>query len=137
MNKMSKKTEYGLMSLKYLKELQGNASANVISAKDLAEKTHAPFEVIARVLQALSSRGILKAEYGSEGGYVLVKNLKDISIYELMTILESSTELTQCLTAETSCDLSQHCNIISPVTNLNLRIQKFYKSISVDEVLHV
>lgn len=132
MNKINKKTEYALMALKYLKEHD-----HQISAKDLAEKTHTPFEVIARVLQALSSRGILKAEYGVSGGYQLVKNLEEISVYDLMNILESSTELAKCLGTETECELSSKCTIVSPITNLNSKVQNFYKSISLAEVLHV
>lgn len=133
MNKINKKTEYALMALKYFKDHMDSQ----ISAKELAEKTHTPFEVIARVLQALSSRGILKAEYGVSGGYQLVKNLEEISVYDLMSILESSTELAKCLGAETECDLSAKCTIVSPITHLNSKVQSFYKSISLAEVLHV
>ena len=135
MNKINKKTEYALMALKYFKD--HSLGGQLISAKDLAEKTHAPFEVIARVLQALSSRGVLKAEYGVSGGYQLVKNLEQISVYELMTILESSTELAKCLGTDNECELSTKCTIISPITNLNSKVQNFYKSISLAEVLHV
>lgn len=136
MNKINKKTEYALMALKYFRD-HPHGDHQLISAKDLAEKTHAPFEVIARVLQALSSRGILKAEYGVSGGYQLVKNLEEISVYELMSILESSNELAKCLGHESECELSSKCTIISPITNLNSKVQNFYKSISLAEVLHV
>lgn len=86
MNKLSKKTEYALMALNLF---QGRAMhlnmqmrsphfqglpALILSAKEVAEKIHAPFDVVARVLQVLSSRGILKAEYGVLGGYALYKN---------------------------------------------------------------
>lgn len=138
MNKINKKTEYALMALKYFVDQAANQTpVGLISAKDLSEKTHAPFEVIARVLQALSSRGILKAEYGVSGGYQLVKNLNDISVYELMSVLENSTELAKCLGTDSECDLISKCNIISPITHLNSKVQNFYKSISLAEVLHV
>lgn len=138
MNKINKKTEYALMALKYfVDQSTGEKAGALISAKDLAEKTHTPFEVIARVLQALSSRGILKAEYGVSGGYQLVKNLEDISVYELISILENSTDLAKCLGTENECDLSPKCTIISPITHLNSKVQNFYKSISLAEVLHV
>jgi Rrf2 family nitric oxide-sensitive transcriptional repressor len=128
------------MALKYFKDTAAHPSDQpvpLISAKDLAEKTHAPFEVIARVLQALSSRGVLRAEYGVSGGYQLVKKLEDISVFELMNILESSNELAKCLGTDSECDLSSKCTIITPVTVLNTKVQNFYKSISLAEVLHV
>ena len=140
MNKLNKKTEYALMALKFFKDRAAVTSeqpVSLVSAKDIAEKTHAPFEVIARVLQALSSRGVLRAEYGVSGGYQLVKNLEEISVFELMNILENSNELAKCLGSDSECDLSSKCTIITPVTVLNTKVQNFYKSISLAEVLHV
>lgn len=139
MNKLNKKTEYALMALKYFDDIssQPDSFNKLVSAKDLAEKTHAPFEVIARVLQALSSRGVLRAEYGVSGGYQLVKNLSDVSVFDLINILESSNDLAKCLSSDEACDLSSKCTIITPVTLLNNKVQNFYKSISLAEVLHV
>ena len=71
MNKMNKKMEYALMALKHISLKQG---AQLTSAKEIADLMHIPFEVIARVLQALSSRGLLKAEYGASGGYISDKS---------------------------------------------------------------
>ena len=147
MNKMSKKTEYALMALKLFHELELESKGLIekskpvpnltVSAKDIAERTHAPFDVVARVLQVLSSRGILKAEYGVMGGYQLSKNLEQVTVHELIEILESSTELAKCLGSDNECDLLKNCSIITPITNLNLKVQNFYKSISLAEVLHV
>jgi Rrf2 family protein len=147
MNKMSKKTEYALMALKLFQEVdakahsasndQASGISPAVSAQDIAARTHAPYEVIAKVLQILSSRGILKAEYGVMGGYQLSKNLSEVSVHDLMDILESSTELTKCLGKDHECDLQSKCTILNPVTNLNLKVQNFYKSISLSEVLRV
>ena len=132
MNKMSKKTEYALMALKLFQDNIGTHSA-----KDISDQTHTPYDVIARVLQVLSSRGILKAEYGVMGGYQLSKNLSDVTLHELIETLESSTDLTKCLGHDNECDHAKSCTIVTPITNLNLKVKNFYKSISLAEVLHV
>ena len=107
-----------------------------VSAKDLAEATHSPSEVTARVLQTLSSHGILKAEYGLHGGYRLAKDLSKVSVYDLMNMIEGSTDLAKCL-SDKECDLLKKCTILTPVENLNKKVQDFYKSISIEEVFHV
>jgi len=151
MNKMSKKTEYALMALKLFNDIDlqskglmlrpagySNGPLNsTVSAKDVADRTHSPYDVIARVLQALSSRGILKAEYGIMGGYQLARNLNEITVHELIEILESSTDLVKCLATDSECDHSKNCSIVTPITNLNTKVQNFYKSITLEEVLHV
>ncbi|WP_409478451.1 RrF2 family transcriptional regulator [Pseudobdellovibrio sp. HCB154] len=136
--KLNKKVEYALMALKHFSELdhqEGTVQATV-SAKDIAEANHSPAEVTARVLQTLSSHGILKAEYGLHGGYRLAKDLSKVSVYDLVTIVDGSTNLAKCI-SDKECDLLKNCTIVSPVENLNKKVQDFYKSISVEEVFHV
>lgn len=122
------------MALKFLADQKDQA---LVSAKAVADATHGPFEVIARVLQILSHRGILKAEYGVNGGYQLAKSLHEISVFDLVEILESSADLTKCLSAEGQCELEKNCSITTPVSNLNKKLHQFYKSLPLDEVLDV
>ncbi len=146
MNKMNKKTEYALMALNVFNDLNlkakqqgqsGEYAQQTVSAKDIAEKTHAPYDVVARVLQVLSSRGILRAEYGVMGGYTLNKNLSEITLHDLIEILETSTDLAKCLGSDSECDLAKNCTIMSPIQKLNHKVQNFYKSIPLSEVLNV
>lgn len=134
MNKMNKKMEYALMSLRLIAE---KPKGTLTSAKEIAEQINIPFEVTARVLQALSSRGLLKAEYGVGGGYSLARALTSVSLHELSEMLEGNTILTKCLTHDDICETQPTCNIMRPIVNLNKKIQEFYKSVNLEEVLHV
>ncbi|MBC7743068.1 MAG: Rrf2 family transcriptional regulator [Bdellovibrionaceae bacterium] len=134
MNKMNKKMEYALMSLRLISQ---RPAGILTTAKEVSDQMHIPFEVTARVLQALSSRGLLKAEYGVSGGYFLAKSLKEVSIHDLNEMLEGHMALTKCLVQDETCEISQTCNIASPISNLNNKVQEFYKSVSLEEVLYV
>jgi Rrf2 family protein len=134
MNKMNKKMEYALMALRLI---AGKPVGSLTSAKEVSDQMHIPFEVTARVLQALSARGLLKAEYGVGGGYSLARSLDDVSIHDLSEMLEGHTILTKCLGVDDPCEISATCNIAAPVTRLNQKVQDFYKSISLNEVLNV
>lgn len=112
-------------------------TGELTTAKEVAEQMHISFETTARVLQALSSRGLLKAEYGVGGGYVLARALSEVSLHDLSEMLEGHTTLTKCLGNDEPCEIHSTCNIVSPINNLNKKIQEFYKSVSLDEVLHV
>lgn len=134
MNKMNKKMEYALMALKHISLKSETA---LTSAKEISDQMHIPFEVTAKVLQALASRGLLKAEYGAGGGYILARSLNEISVHGLSEMLEGHVALTKCLGNEEPCEMSSTCNITSPITNLNKKVQEFYKSVSLSEVLRV
>ncbi|MFZ3231786.1 MAG: Rrf2 family transcriptional regulator [Pseudobdellovibrio sp.] len=134
MIKMNKKMEYALMALKHISL---KVQAELASAKEISDQMHIPFEVTAKVLQALASRGLLKVEYGASGGYLLARPLSEISVHNLSEMLEGHVALTKCLGNEEPCELSRTCNITSPISNLNRKVQDFYKSVSLSEVLHV
>ncbi|MEK6628015.1 MAG: Rrf2 family transcriptional regulator [Bdellovibrionota bacterium] len=134
MNKMNKKMEYALMALRLISQRPANS---LTSAKEVADQMHISFEVTARVLQALSARGLLKAEYGVGGGYSLARALSTVSLHELSEMLEGNTTLTKCLINDEGCETLPTCNITTPISNLNKKIQEFYKSVSLEEVLHV
>lgn len=134
MNKMNKKMEYALMALRLMTQRPPTA---LTTAKEVSDQMHISFESAARVLQALSARGLLKAEYGVGGGYSLARPLASVSLHDLSEMLEGNTVLTKCLTNDEVCETSLTCNITSPITALNKKIQEFYKSVSLEEVLHV
>ncbi len=134
MNKMNKKMEYALMALSLITK---RPVGSLTTAKEVAEQMHISFEATARVLQALSARGLLKAEYGVGGGYVLGRPLAEVSLHDLSEMLEGHTALTKCLASDEICDVQATCNITAPITNLNKKIQEFYRSVSLAEVLHV
>jgi Rrf2 family protein len=134
MNKLNKKMEYALMALKLISERE---SGELTSAKAVADQMRISFDVTARVLQALSSRGLLKAEYGVDGGYSLARPLNEVSLHDLSQMLEGHTLLTKCLGNDDSCETLPTCNIASPIARLNKKVQEFYKSVSLEEVLHV
>lgn len=126
--------EYALMALRHI---AGKEAQAITSAKEIAEQMHIPYDVTARVLQLLSSNGLLQAEYGVTGGYRLGRSLEEVTVHELNEMLDGSTAITKCLSNNEPCEISKTCNIVSPIINLNNKIQSFYKSVTLAEVLHV
>lgn len=134
MNKMNKKMEYALMSLQIILQ---KPEGTLTTAKEVSDQMHISFETTARVLQALSSHGLLKAEYGVGGGYTLARSLSEVSLHDLSEMLEGHVALTKCLGQDEDCEIKSTCNIASPISNLNRKIRDFYRSVSLEEVLHV
>src|SRR3989344_1984649 len=134
MIKMNRKMEYALMALRHMSQ---KSTTQLTSAKEIADHMHIPFDVIARVLQVLSSKGLLKAEYGASGGYSLARPLSEVSVHDLSEMLEGHVSLTKCLSSDEPCDISSACNITNPILTLNKNVQEFYRSDPLSEVLHV
>lgn len=133
MNKINRKLEYALMALKYMSQ---KIPGELTSAKEVSDAFHTPFDATARVMQQMAQKGgILRSEYGANGGYQITKDLAKISIHDLVEIIEGPTALVKCLHKEGPCEIQGTCNIVSPVTQLNDRLTDFYKSLSLKDLL--
>lgn len=133
MNKINRKLEYALMALRHMSQ---KTPGELTTAKEVSEAFHTPFDATARVMQAMAARGMLRVEHGASGGYQITKDLSKTSLYELVEIIEGPTALVKCLhKTDESCEIQRTCNIVSPITNLNKRLNTFYKSVSLRELL--
>lgn len=132
MMKLNKKIEYALMSLK---ALQNISSAEKLSAKDIADQIHAPFDVIARVLQVLAQKNFLDVERGVQGGYRIGKNLHELSLKDLMEVIEGPITAVKCQDHQSYCEIQKNCTILSPMNRLSLKMSDFYQNIKLSELL--
>ena len=133
MNKINRKLEYALMALKHMSQ---KIPGELTSAKEVSDSFHTPFDATARVMQQMAQKGgILRAEYGANGGYQITKDLAKVSIHDLLEVIEGPTALVKCLHKEAPCEIQGTCNIVSPVTTLNTKLTEFYKSLSLKDLL--
>lgn len=133
MNKINRKLEYALMALKYMSQ---KIPGELTSAKEVSDAFHTPFDATARVMQQMAQKGgFLRAEYGASGGYQITKDLAKVSIHDLVEVIEGPTALVKCLHKEAPCEIQGTCNIVSPITNLNHKLNDFYKSVSLKDLL--
>ena len=133
MNKMNRKVEYALMALKYMSSKYAGQKSTV---REISTAVGSPNELTARVLQKLTQSGILSSEQGSQGGYMIARDLSRVSLHELIEKLTGPTGIVKCLHSMEGCDLIGQCNIQSPLGNLNKRLVDFYKSLSLSEILN-
>jgi Rrf2 family protein len=134
MNRVGRKLEYSLMALKLLSQKQ--SSGTLVSAKEVAEACHIPFDVTARVLQVMAQNSVLNVEHGSLGGYQINRDLKSLSLQDLLTMIQGPTEIAKCLQSKREpCEVEGYCNIVQPIQHLNHKLNQFYQSLPVAEVL--
>ncbi len=132
MIKVSKKIEYALMALKHMHEKN---PSYLTSTKEVCETYHAPFDVMARVLQTLVQNRILRSEQGSHGGYRLACDLSDLNLLSLVESLSGPVSTASCLHDDQGCDLLANCNIVPPMERLNERMKEFYSRITIKELV--
>ena len=129
MLKLTKKADYGLISLKHLAVKNGSASA-----KEIADAYGIPLPLLSKVLQKLARAGFLRSEHGTHGGYRLARNAKSISALEVIRSIDGPIFLTSCFTGQTTCDQSHRCTVREPLRRVHDGIQDLLANISIAEM---
>lgn len=101
---LSKKSKYGL---KAMLELAAEESGQrPIQASQLAERQRLPKKFLEAILLELTRHGLLQSKLGRGGGYVLARKPGDITVGEIIRVLEGPLALIPCVskTAYRRCD---------------------------------
>ena len=130
MLKLTKKLEYSLIALSYMKQFDGK---KLSSSKEIAEKFTIPQEILAKTLQQLSKLDILDAVKGPNGGYKVKTSLNELSFMDFIEQIEGPQGLVDC-TIESDCSLVDSCNIRKPIKIINNNLKQMFSNISVSEI---
>jgi Rrf2 family protein len=131
MIRISKKVEYALMALKYIV----NSENPIVTAREISDGYHIPYELLAKILQNLKKDEILISNQGMNGGYMLNKKPEDIQLYALMNSVDGEIAIAECLhdKSEKDCTLLDTCTIKSPVILLQKEVENLFKQKSISD----
>ncbi len=119
------------MAMKHLAE---HADRGACSAKDVADSYRIPQELLAKILQRLVKSGLLKSQHGTHGGYVLARDAKSISAYEVIRAIDGPLFITSCVTIHGDCEQSDLCTIREPLKKVNQGIEDVLRGISIGDM---
>src|SRR5579863_3939944 len=131
MLKLTKKADYGLISLRHL--ATGRVSA---SAKDISEAYRIPLPLLSKVLQKLAKAGLLLSEQGTNGVYRLSRDPHEISALEVIRTLDGPIILTHCFTEHEGqeCAQSELCPVREPLRKVHEGILRLLSGISISDL---
>lgn len=98
--KLSSKTKYGIKACHFLGL---NYNVAPVSASTLENYIQVSGKYLEKIMRMLSARNIVKAERGANGGYLLCRPPKEISIGEIVRALEDDIELVECVKDNPKC----------------------------------
>lgn len=119
----NRKTEYALIAMEHMLRKSQQGLDVLTSAREVSQAYKIPYPLLAKVLQQLAGRGVLKAIQGTKGGYRLVKQGDDISVADVVEIFEGRLAVAECFKEEKiTCPQWDGCRIKNPLYELNHKI---------------
>ena len=98
---LSNTSKYAIRAAIYL-ALHGR-DGQKIDIKTIAAALKIPSPFLAKILQLLAKQKILLSTKGPNGGFSLGRDADEISIYEIITIIDGSDMFEKCLISLRSC----------------------------------
>ncbi len=118
----NRKTEYALLAIEHM-NLKRAGEENITSTREVAETYNIPYSLLAKIMQQLASKGVIKSVQGTNGGYILVKKPSDISVMDIVEVFDGSFAVADCFKNEKiTCPQWNDCTIKSPLYELNHKI---------------
>ena len=131
--KFSKLTDYSVLILTELSKSDGDS----LAASALAKKSNVPEPTVSKVLKILSRAGLVKAQRGAQGGYVLSRDISAISVFDVLIAIEGPLTMTECASGhdDVSCSLESICALNGRWGVVNKAIENTLNNISLAQLI--
>ena len=134
MIRLSKLTDYGLVLMTHV---AGKPGGTLHTARGLAVESGLPVPTVSKLLKTLLQSGFLVSQRGIKGGYSLAREPREISVAEIIAVLEGSIALTECSTEISGlCDLEPCCPIMNNQRIISQAVRGALGSVMLSDLIH-
>lgn len=98
-------------------------SKDRMSAAEISERTGVTLRFSLKILGKLAKSGIVKSYKGASGGYVINRAPEDISLREVVTVMQGPVSINRCISAGEKC---------SNPDSSDCRFKRFFAELSKD-----
>ncbi|MFZ5939128.1 MAG: RrF2 family transcriptional regulator [Bacteroidota bacterium] len=103
-----------------------------VGLKEVSEKLDIPAPFLGKILQTLARHKVLVSTKGPNGGFSLARDAMDITLMEIIEIIDGTESFETCLIRTSKCDDATPCALHEKVTEIrkNLKLMFVTQSIA-------
>mgnify|MGYP000921566665 CR=1 FL=1 len=111
---ITREVDYAVRILRVL------ADKNIVSVREMCIREDISVSIAYKITRKLEKSGIIKSYRGTNGGYSLKKSLDEVTLYDVIEVVDKELLITECLQDEYHCSR----NTKSDICKLH---QEFYR----------
>ncbi|MGI6497781.1 MAG: RrF2 family transcriptional regulator [Oscillospiraceae bacterium] len=125
-------TDYAIRTILHLA-----TTKRITSSAEVADAMGIPQKYLINTIGTIKRAGLVETYSGTHGGYALAKAPSDISLGDIIEVMEGTTKINRCLEEGHYCSrgAANDCPIRRVYAELQERIETYLKSISIDQLL--
>ena len=132
--KLSTKGKYGVRAVF---EVARHYGKGPITIKEIADRQGISFSYLEQILHKLGKAGLIESVRGPGGGYLLARKPQELTIGDIVRVLEGPIALSHCLEPGESSDCCQADDCVAKLVwaKVGAKIEEALDSISFDDLL--
>ncbi len=100
----------------------------------LCEGTDLPRQFLAKIFQDIARKGLLLSAKGRGGGFALARPPGQITLYDIVAVVDGTEQFDQCVVALATCDDDQPCPLHDQFKAIRLHVKSFLTSLTLDHM---
>lgn len=129
---LSNTCKYAIRSVVYLSVYASDTKK--IGVKEISEALDIPSPFLGKIMQTLARKKILNSIKGPHGGFSLGRPAVDISIMDIVQIIDGTDIFDICLVRTTHCSDEEPCGIHDKITALRKEMKETFINQTIDDL---
>ena len=126
---ISSKGKYGLVALMDICLYSGSEA---VTLKSVSKRQNISERYLEQIFSILRKGGIITSKKGAQGGYFLARTAADITVGEILNILEGDLKIVSPSEERNDIECFMQKNIWN---NINRQIETYFNSITLEELV--
>ncbi len=135
MEVIRRNTDYGLRMMVAIAKRFKNEE--VMSARQLTSDCNFSYELGRKLLQRLYKAGFVNSAMGLKGGFTLSRKPSEITLMEIINILQGDIYLNECLDDGKGCEFEPECGVNSALAFVQQQLHDYLHSITLERVIEL
>lgn len=130
--KLSTRGRYGLRAVYYLAE---NQDERYVSVSEISKELKLPENYLEQLIRLLKKNNLVISARGAKGGYKLSRDLDDISVGEVLRVLEGEITSSDCVSSG-NCREIDDCEAYLVFAKIDHAINNAVNSITIRDMIN-
>jgi Rrf2 family iron-sulfur cluster assembly transcriptional regulator len=132
MDILRRNTDY---ALRLMISLAGKYEDGSVSTRVLAQEQEVSYQLACKLMQRLHEAQLVRSCMGPKGGFRLTRAPAQISLLEVVEVIQGPVRLNRCLISDHVCPRGGHCAVRTRIAELQGHMEAYLGSVTLADLV--